>query len=120
MGVPSSEAGYTSATTGRGDHEVHKGYVVALLGGKKSYSFVIPTTSATCYHLVHLDIFSPIVIPELKIQVFWDVTPYRLVTSVKQLALRNVGKYLVVDIAKHRRGPEPLAEHLWQLASGIL
>jgi hypothetical protein len=30
MDVPTSEVGYTSATTGRGDHEVHKGYVVAL------------------------------------------------------------------------------------------
>jgi hypothetical protein len=27
MGVPTSEVGYTSATTGRGDHEVHKGHV---------------------------------------------------------------------------------------------
>jgi hypothetical protein len=30
MGVPNLEVGYTSATTGRGDHEVHKGHVVAL------------------------------------------------------------------------------------------
>jgi hypothetical protein len=30
MGVPVSEVGYTSATTGRGGHEVHKGHVVAL------------------------------------------------------------------------------------------
>jgi hypothetical protein len=30
MGVQTSEVGYTSATIGRGDHEVHKGYVVAL------------------------------------------------------------------------------------------
>jgi hypothetical protein len=30
MGVPTSEVGYTSAATGRGDHEVHKGHVVAL------------------------------------------------------------------------------------------
>jgi hypothetical protein len=30
MGVPTSDVGYTSATTGRGDHEVHKGHVVAL------------------------------------------------------------------------------------------
>jgi hypothetical protein len=30
MGVPTSEVGYTSATAGRGDHEVHKGRVVAL------------------------------------------------------------------------------------------
>jgi hypothetical protein len=30
MGVPTSEVGYTSATLRRGDHEVHKGHVVAL------------------------------------------------------------------------------------------
>jgi hypothetical protein len=30
MGVPTSEVGHTSATTRRGDHEVHKGHVVAL------------------------------------------------------------------------------------------
>jgi hypothetical protein len=30
MSVPTLEVGYTSATTGRGDHEVHKGHVVAL------------------------------------------------------------------------------------------
>jgi hypothetical protein len=30
MGVPTLEVSYTSATTGRGDHEVHKGHVVAL------------------------------------------------------------------------------------------
>jgi hypothetical protein len=34
MGVRTSEVGYTSATTSNGDHEVHKGHVVAL-GGKK-------------------------------------------------------------------------------------
>jgi hypothetical protein len=30
MGVSSSEVGYTSATAGRGDHEVQDGHVVAL------------------------------------------------------------------------------------------
>jgi hypothetical protein len=30
MGDPTSEVGYTSATAGRGDHEVHKGHVVAV------------------------------------------------------------------------------------------
>jgi hypothetical protein len=42
MGVPTLEVSYTSATTGRGDHEVHKGHVVALekkrqlqVGGQK-------------------------------------------------------------------------------------
>jgi hypothetical protein len=39
MGVPTSEVGYTSATTGRGDDEVHKGHVVAL--GRKKYSAII-------------------------------------------------------------------------------
>jgi hypothetical protein len=31
MDVPTSEVGYTSATTGRGVHEVYKGHVVAKL-----------------------------------------------------------------------------------------
>jgi hypothetical protein len=30
MGVPTSVVGYTSATAGRGDHQVHKGHVVAF------------------------------------------------------------------------------------------
>jgi hypothetical protein len=30
MSVPASEIGYTSAITGRGDHEAHKGHAVAL------------------------------------------------------------------------------------------
>ena len=34
MGVPTSEVGYTSATSRREDHEVHKGHVVALGGGE--------------------------------------------------------------------------------------
>jgi hypothetical protein len=36
MGVPTSDVGYTSATTGKGDHEVHKGHVVALAHKKCS------------------------------------------------------------------------------------
>jgi hypothetical protein len=35
MDVPNSDVGYTSATTGRWNHEVHKGHVVAL--EKKNY-----------------------------------------------------------------------------------
>jgi hypothetical protein len=34
MGVPTSEVGYTSVITERGDHKVHKGHVVDI-GGKK-------------------------------------------------------------------------------------
>jgi hypothetical protein len=37
MGVPASEVGYTSATAGRGDHEVHKEHVVALVKNIKLY-----------------------------------------------------------------------------------
>jgi hypothetical protein len=35
MGLPTLEVGYTSATAGRGDLEVHKGHVVALEKNKK-------------------------------------------------------------------------------------
>jgi hypothetical protein len=35
MCVPTSEVGYTLATTRRGDHEVHKGHVVAWGEEKK-------------------------------------------------------------------------------------
>jgi hypothetical protein len=33
MDIPTSEVGNTLATTRKGDHKVHKGYVVALEGG---------------------------------------------------------------------------------------
>jgi hypothetical protein len=46
MGVPASEVCYTSATTGRGDHEVHKGHVVAL--GKNT---VFPSKTAGWLYL---------------------------------------------------------------------
>jgi hypothetical protein len=41
MGVPTSEVGYPSVTTGRGDHEVHKRHVVAL-GEKYKKNFGMP------------------------------------------------------------------------------
>jgi hypothetical protein len=41
MGVPTSEVGYTSATTERRDHEVHKGHVVALATKKHYISEVV-------------------------------------------------------------------------------
>jgi hypothetical protein len=36
-GVPTSEVGYTSATTGTGDNEVHKGHVVGALENNNNY-----------------------------------------------------------------------------------
>jgi hypothetical protein len=39
MGVPTSKVEYTSATTWRGVHEVHKGHAVALV--KKSYIWLL-------------------------------------------------------------------------------
>jgi hypothetical protein len=42
MGIPTSEVRYTSATTGRGVHEVHKRHVVALERNKNiSVSLII-------------------------------------------------------------------------------
>jgi hypothetical protein len=36
MGIPTSEVGYTSATTGSGYHEVHKGHVVVNTKNKNN------------------------------------------------------------------------------------
>jgi hypothetical protein len=41
MGIPPSEVGYTSATTTRGDHKVHKEHVVALGGGDFTVCIII-------------------------------------------------------------------------------
>jgi hypothetical protein len=48
MGVPTSEVGYTSATARRGDHEVHKGEVVAL---EKKYLYLRRYEFDTFYRL---------------------------------------------------------------------
>jgi hypothetical protein len=47
MGVPTSEVDYTSATTGRGDHEVHKGHVVAL---EIKTGFLTEVLAASCHY----------------------------------------------------------------------
>jgi hypothetical protein len=44
MGVPTSEVVYTSATAGRGDHEVYKGHVMALGRDKKFISLKLFST----------------------------------------------------------------------------
>jgi hypothetical protein len=41
MGVLTSEVGYTSATTGRGDHEVHKGHVALGREKKSRYRILV-------------------------------------------------------------------------------
>jgi hypothetical protein len=56
MGVPTSEVGYTLATTRRGDHEVHKGHVVALEGGKKKNLDKEIHKYRTRYNNLHLPI----------------------------------------------------------------
>jgi hypothetical protein len=45
MGVPTTEVSYTSATTGRGDHEVHKGHVVALERKNVILNIYLPITT---------------------------------------------------------------------------
>jgi hypothetical protein len=45
MGVPTSEVGYTSATNGRGDHEVLNGHVGGIGGGilkPSDFPYVLP------------------------------------------------------------------------------
>jgi GTP cyclohydrolase II len=41
MGVPTPEVGYTSATTARGKHEVHKEHVVALAKKQKKEPMLV-------------------------------------------------------------------------------
>jgi hypothetical protein len=41
MGVPTWEVGYTSATTGMGDHKVHKGHSVAM---EKNHTDILRST----------------------------------------------------------------------------
>jgi hypothetical protein len=50
MGVTASEVGYTSATTGRGDHEVHKGHVVVLGKNLKKINIVNKQHNAAIHH----------------------------------------------------------------------
>jgi hypothetical protein len=49
MGVPTSEVGHTSATTGRGDHEAYKGHVVALDKKKLSVNIILTNPVCVCY-----------------------------------------------------------------------
>jgi hypothetical protein len=53
MGFPTSEVGYTSATAGRGDHEVSKGHVVAL-GKTKNIETLIWITTASSFSSLHI------------------------------------------------------------------
>jgi hypothetical protein len=52
MDVPTSEVDYISATTVRGDHEVHKGHVVAL--GKKMITLRSPWRNILIFTYVHI------------------------------------------------------------------
>jgi hypothetical protein len=59
MGVPTSEVGYTSATTGRGDHEVHKGLVVALGDKKISITLLIQFSKAVVFSTSLIKVWLP-------------------------------------------------------------
>jgi prolyl-tRNA synthetase len=58
VGVPTSEVGYTSATTRRGDHKVHKGHVVALAKKIKIKLKIKKVTPLTCHHGMYKDKFT--------------------------------------------------------------
>jgi hypothetical protein len=55
MGVPTSEVGYTLATTGRGDHQFHKGYVVTM-GRKTLHQNLRTSLVATALHNRDVDL----------------------------------------------------------------
>jgi hypothetical protein len=48
MGFQSSEVGYTSVKTGRGDHEVHKGHVLALGKKESEYFLYVMLYNVSC------------------------------------------------------------------------
>jgi hypothetical protein len=62
MGVPTLEVGYTSATTGRGDHEVHKGHVVVLEKKKLVLYYVIYSSSHNAMLKQRLFLFHSIIV----------------------------------------------------------
>jgi hypothetical protein len=72
MGVPTSEDGYTSATTGRGDHEVHKAHVVAL--GEKNEVKV-------CWHVIIIFVStrSSICVIQLKPKILTNIKGRKIV-----------------------------------------
>jgi hypothetical protein len=60
MGVPTLEIGYTSATTGRWDHEAHKGHVVALKETK------LDMETGSQVHKIYLNFISPATLQSIK------------------------------------------------------
>jgi hypothetical protein len=71
MGVPTSEVGYTSATTGRGDYEVHKGHVVAFKKKWKVFCYAIAPCLISCYRRARAGPFEVIAIYTAA----WDYPP---------------------------------------------
>jgi hypothetical protein len=57
MGVPTSEVGYTSVTAGRGDHEVNKGHVVALVK-KKTFAIFYDSPNQVFYAFLSYSVHS--------------------------------------------------------------
>jgi hypothetical protein len=51
MGFPASEVCYTSTTTGRGGHEVHKGHVVALGEKLDDKSKIVPASDLRMWNV---------------------------------------------------------------------
>jgi hypothetical protein len=103
MEVPTSKVGYISATTGRGDHEVHKGHMVAskkpILDFKLPPCFECRTLSSGLfsvtepYSLTHLPVASmwviisttcflyllpPLLPPPEELRLFFVTEPFSL------------------------------------------
>jgi hypothetical protein len=112
MVVPISEVGYTSATNGRGDHEVHKGHAVAL----GNYYYYYTTHSTWRYNLLFLQQMIQTFLKVFRNNVFYNgcnnPPPRRIfvlsLTSTQRWHSENTGVYLrnrqhFVAVIRYRR-----------------
>jgi hypothetical protein len=76
MGVPTLEVGYTLATTGRGDHEVHKGHAA----GKK-----IVELKCACFGWQYIHLWCGVVI----VTAAWRLGVYPFVWLHPQAYIRR-------------------------------
>jgi hypothetical protein len=93
MGVLTPEIGYTSATTRRGNHEVHKGHVVAL-GRRKITLFGLQGCNSTVDLLKFGVIFRSMAAAEFRLQV--KLVKFTFPNSPLVCKERGVGLLLTV------------------------
>jgi hypothetical protein len=84
MSVPTSEVGYTSATTGRKDHEVHKGHVVEM---EKNIKFKTSARTDSSQPYQNIFITQP---PNNKIQNLKEQNTAKAITLIPLLPTQTI------------------------------